>query len=261
MKTTFRDSLERLAPPWLRGPWGQRFLWLFGIQLDVLAESRKQAELARYPGVGHPDALPYIGADRKIVRGFFESEANYARRCLTWLDDHRTRGNAVAMFRQLRGLLHPQAIMIRTVDNSGNWNTWELDSTALVRHRTIDGDGITEWDWDGNTSHWWRFWLILYSPPGGGPWNVRTIGQGLIGQGLIGTDATAEQRDTLRAVVKDWKPEHMKCSHILICFDATAFDPTNDPHGTIGTGDLPEGDYAPRSSNRRDGVAYMLGVS
>lgn len=240
--TTFRDSILRLCPPWLRRQWGERFLYLSGLLADGQAERSMQGIKARFPGLGTPEALTMIGNDRKIVRGFDEPDAAYAARLRSWLDDHRIRGGPVALFRQLRGYLTPTAVKLRTVDDTGNWKTWDAGSTVL--QRTTEA-----WDWDA-FDRWWRFWVFVYTESG--PFTRRVWGSGTWGQGTWGSSATREQIDSLKQIVRDWKPDHAHPVAICLCFDDDAFDPSTHTDFPDGTWDL--------HGNRRGDVAYIEGI-
>jgi hypothetical protein len=239
----FRHIIVNAAPPWLQGYVGSRLLYTCGLILDECAEFVTQGVQARMPGIGTPTALPYVGRDRKIIRGFDEDDDGYAARLPLWLDvdHHKTRGNPYALITQLKGYLAPFECRIRTVDNNGTWFTEEANGT-----RSVDlAEG--NWDWDGSTD-WSRFWVIIY--PAGTPavwsigddvgdptlWGDCTVGNPTY---TVGTTATVNQVQTIRQIVTDWKPAGTVCPNIIIAFDQASFDPTLPPGDPL----LPGGDW------------------
>lgn len=240
----FRDSLPKMIRArWTRGPVASRLLYSIAIQFDAVAEAAITAVAARFPGLtavdsinalgfaanAPADALPYLGRDRRIVRGFAESAAGYAARLLRWLDDWRIAGSALSVLEQIQGYCAPFTPRVRLVTNSGVF--W-----------TLDGDGtfsktLSSWNWDGHPEWWSREFLIIYSDAG--PWAV----EGHYGDGLNpwgdgggwGSTLTPEQAASLREIVATWKGAHSKCAWIILAFDPASFDPAApEPDGHWG---------------------------
>src|SRR4029078_2535863 len=95
--TTFRDSNGRKGSPWTQNKWGRRFKYVAGTMLDAVTDALRAGVKARFPGVGTPEALPYIGNDRQIIRGFAESDASYAKRLSQAFDSWKHAGSAPAV--------------------------------------------------------------------------------------------------------------------------------------------------------------------
>jgi hypothetical protein len=233
----FRDLYRKLVPSWLQDPdEGAPLLYSLGAMADVFVERARLGLLARYPQHAPSDALSLIGRDRRIARGIAETDAAYAARLLTWLDDHRVRGNPFALLRQLRAYCQAD-VRVRTVDARGNWYTIDRDGT---RSFLIDG---AAWNWDdADASRWSRFWVIIYPTAGGEPWSE---GPAWGDPGLVwgdptrtwGTTATPQQVADVRRIVRDWKPAGTRCEHIIIAFDDASFAPDGS------SGDLPDGTW------------------
>lgn len=226
---SFRSSLYAISPPWLRGPVGERLMYGFGVVLDAVAEWAGQGVRARFPGLGPADALPLIGADRQIVRGFAESDASYAARLVRWLDDWRIAGSAPSVLGQLRGYFLASRPRMRTIDDSGNWVTLASDDTLSW----VRGAG---WNWDG-LMRWWRFWAVIY--PSNGPWQTEgTWSDGTTSWGdggTWGTTATPDEVATLRAIVAQWKGAHALPQWVIVAFDDATFTPgASEPDGSWG---------------------------
>lgn len=247
----FRDAHQKLTPSWLRDETeGERLLWSLETLLDASLERVRQSVKARFPEHGPLDALSYHSRDRRIVRGLGELPEVFARRMLSWLDEHRVRGNPFALMRQLRAYCNAE-VRVRVVDRRGNWYTLDRDGTTS--YLLAQGD----WDWDGGAaSRWARFWVIIYPTAAGEPW---TTGSQWGDPGLVwgdptktwGTSATPQQVADVRRIVRDWKPAGTRCEHIIIAFDDDSFQP--------GGVDLPDGTWG-SARNRLDTARYWRGT-
>jgi hypothetical protein len=169
---TYRDIMvDDTVIAWLRSEVGSKFLFAQGIQLDGLAEQFRVAQLQRYPEYCLPDALQYIGRDRRIFRGLSETDESYAERLTQARATWKFAGNAPTLLRQLWALLTPgSTVRIRYVVNGydgtagsgtqfADW--WTIDDTGLSHLRVSP----TNWDWDGDALGYGkqaRFWIIIY---------------------------------------------------------------------------------------------------
>mgnify|MGYP001581068077 CR=1 FL=1 len=259
----YLKSFLSLLPAWLLRGDGGNVAASLGLMLDAFNARARLALLARFPSYA-PDepALAAMGRDRLIRRGINEPAEAYAVRLAAWLDDHRTRGNPFAMLRQLRAYLQAPCV-VRTVDRRGNW--YSIDAAGL-RSSSID---TGNWDWDGTPASpdWSRFWVIIYPVDGTTPWAVSgdwgdaTLwGAGVWGNDdtTIGTTATPDQVNSVRAIVRDWKPAGTTCEWIIVAFDDATFTPAGatDPSGDWGN--WSDGAGAPV---RLDTARYWKGVT
>lgn len=173
--TNFRASIKEIAPPWLQGEQGYRFLYTCGIQLDAISEYLRFGVLQRFPGYCRPEALRHIGADRKILRGFRETDAAYAPRLRSAFPTWKFAGNARTLLGQIAAYFSPNSPKLRYVvngrdrDGSTFADWWTLSGGAYSYHR----QSPTNWDWDSsvagvNTRG--RFWVIVYNAEGFTPW-------------------------------------------------------------------------------------------
>jgi hypothetical protein len=239
----FRDLINDIAPPWLKESVGERVLYPFGLARDLLAEKTRQGVRARMPGFGTPTALPYSGADRRIIRGFQETDDAYALRLRRFLDSWAHAGSPTADLTQLAGFVSPTILTMREVGDSGVWDT--CDDGATVWH-WFRQDGVhpaDNWDWDSlngyPTTRWWRTWFIIYAGSlwakdgtwgSGGKW-----GDG----GAWGSTMTKAQALTIRAIIAQWKGQHSSCQWIILAFDDTWFS----PFAAAGSAKLPDGQW------------------
>lgn len=240
MTTRYRRSLRFLGPSWLmtegEGPFIERSI---GKMMDAFMERTRQGLRARFPSYAPESALAPLGRDRRIIRGIDEPTASYSARLLSWLDDHRVRGNPWKLLEQLRSYCQAD-VRVRTVDQRGNWFTIDRDGTKSY---LLDQGN---WDWDGaaDSPNWARFWVIIYPTSDGQPWEIEdTWGtSGLWGTGahwgdggVWGTTATPGQVGDIRSIVQQWSPIGTRCEWIIIAFDDASFDPASpEPDGTWG---------------------------
>lgn len=255
---THRKLFYRLMPSWLSSGEGEKHQFSLAIVRDAAQERARQAAHARFPEDAPEDALPYMQRDRLIVRGIDEAAAAYATRMLTWLDDHRVRGNPFALMKQLRGYCNCD-VRVRTVDRRGNWFTRERDGTESFAL------AAGNWNWDSLAASpdWARFWVIIYPTvgPPTEPWTATdTWGMGHIwGEAgrTWGTSATSDQVAMVRSIVRTWRPEGTRCECIIIAFDDASFDPAAPE---------PDGDWDlwsvgdPRLKNRLTTARYWAGT-
>ena len=236
----FRVARKWLGPAWLVSNGDSELVgYVVDVVRDAFVERLRHALLVRFPqqdptGTPAPDdALAAIGRDRRITRGLFESSKAYAARLLLWLDTWNTAGNPITLLKQLEAYTGPGPTF-RTVDVRGNWYSLANGVPRILLN-------LANWDWDGDPfalAHWSRFWVIIYP---NGLWEPSaTWGSGGIfgtpGQ-TWGSTATLDEVQSIRAIVRDWKPAGTRCVNIIIAFDTTSFDP-----GTLRDGSgLPDG--------------------
>jgi hypothetical protein len=224
MNATFRDAVYRMSPPRLQTPRAARIVYsMVGLPLDEIIEACDQATKARFPELAPDDALPHIGRDRVIRRGPLEPSLSYRTRLLLWLEAWKGAGVGRALLDQIAGYLTPQKTRIRIWTQTGLIYTREASGVFSM---TRVAAGV--WDWDGLTSLWSRFWLIIDSIDGvpwsrDGTWNDGER-WGDTSKGTWGSTATFDEVQSIRAIVDDWKPAASVCEHIIVSFDVDAFN-------------------------------------
>lgn len=235
MRDQLRHWARRLAPGFLSDENGQKTIFSVLLVADGVLDWAIQGIYARFPAVATATALNAIGRDRRITRGFDESDTSYRRRLIRWLESWRLAGHAYAILNAVAGYLSPHAVPLRIVTNSGVWYTRAADGT-LSHYRASPNN----WDWDGDSDSWSRFWLIMYPPVT--LWDAEdTWGDGTWGDGgTWGSTATEDQVKTVQMLVQRWKPAHARCEWIIEALDDASFDPT-DPPGAP----LPDGTWGP----------------
>lgn len=246
---SLRQIIHKLGPSWLVGDrfsadggeteieTDARVLYAIALVLDALNTRLAMGIAARLPGFGAPpDALPYIGRDRLILRGPDETAEAYESRLVRYLPDHKVRGNPWALMEQLRGYCSPWPVEFRTVDEHGNWRIIAADGT---RSRVL----ADSWNWDNSEleNAWGRFWVVI-CPAGSSPWSAGpALGDPALWGGAlgspgytIGSTATPNDVASVRSVVKAWKRAGVKGLFAIVTFDQDAFKPgsVTNPDGS-----------------------------
>jgi hypothetical protein len=236
-----RDDIQLLGPPWFRRFWGSRLTYTFGLLVDGIRDWARLGVRERFPGVGSPDALRYIGNDRQIIRGAIEGDAGYALRLQTWLQTHQRDGSAEGVMRPVQALFNP--------DSTAAWLVNSAGSAARAWAFILTTDGpivyttgtIAQWNWDGFTRMFVlvsRCWLTLRINATRYP--RRKFGDGhKFGDGTVfGVDMTVAQASSILATVARHKSAGSRYESVIITYSNTWPDPS------AGAGaDYPDGQW------------------
>lgn len=266
----FRTSRNLLGPAWLTSD-GESELVGYSLDIvkDAFVERIQQGAYARLPfqdpnhTVTSPaDALVAHGQTRRVVRGKFDTDAQYAERLLTWLDDSRFRGSAFALLLRLREYVGESPITADSpkfaVYTTRNW--YSLDSSGdPTKHPS------TTWLWDSGASarQWGRFWVVIW-PGTSGLAATQTVAYGDAGawygrEDLLYGASTITESDAaaLKRIVREWKPAGTKCVSLSLDFDVTHWTTlvTSGDHRTWGK--ATSGVYAP---HRLATLTYTEGI-
>lgn len=217
--------------------------YAFGALQDAFIRRLELGLLARFPQhpngkkTAPPDALAALGRDRRVVKGIFDTDDDYAARLITWLDERRTAGNPFTLLRQVAA--YTGGCACRTVDVRGNWYSRDVNGVETAALKTGN------WNWGGPERNaagklrWARFWLIVYPSArlcttGPGAWgDAATAAWGAPDGICWGTDLPLEHSTTLRAIVADWMGPGKTCVNIILAFDPASFNPASpEPDGT-----------------------------
>ncbi len=244
---SLRSLISLLGPKWLtrdvltdasgeQTETDSRVLWPLSLYFDATVDRITAGIKARFPGGGATaDSLMYLGRDRQIVRGPNEPRAAYEVRLQRAIDDWRLAGNAWAVLEQLRAYCTPHLVRVSLVNNHGRWRTIERDGSRTR-------DNTSAWNWDGSTSQWSRYWILIHvttgSPPmpwdrlpqswgSGSTWGVPGV--------TWGSTATPEDVQAIRRIVTTWKHAGSRCVNICICFNDTLGPDATSPPGPDGT--------------------------
>jgi hypothetical protein len=182
----FTEWLQNLPIPWLTaGAVGSKWATATGTVVDTYVGYMKQGIKARMPDFAPTDALPHIGADRKLIQGPNESNASFVARLVDAWGEWSRAGQARGVLEQLAYYTQSNAAI--WVQQNGNAYTLSsmptagTDPTSLVvqtnlstlpetlsssasPYRTIPA-GTPWWFFDSNTDLCNRFAIIYPSWP------------------------------------------------------------------------------------------------
>lgn len=163
------------------------------------------------------DALLYIGRERLIERYPTETDFSYRRRLQIAWPSYQWVGTSQSIENQL----------------------FYAGFEAYARD-------TTQWDWDGASADWSRFWVVITGHPFDA-WHYDEDGYSWDGPQVWDSTATSADVALLRGIVRKWKPAHMRCSHLILVLDEASWI-SAQPDGSWGD-----------PTNRSDGAIYFPG--
>jgi hypothetical protein len=216
LPTQQRDWVKEASPPWLQTGSAEKFVYTLGLMSDLLLEKCNQAQKIRMPGLGDASQLPYLAADRLLVQGPNETNAQFVARLTMAFQAWKRAGSRAAILGQLQAYaanLQPTVaagLPEMTIVGGGFGNdfvsaaTWDTiyngqaQGSPPTHAFTLGaGGGINGgFDWDGQYLPW-RSWLILY---------MHLVSAGLGGTSAQTGAAIGNAGDTGYNVSGVWRP-------------------------------------------------------
>jgi hypothetical protein len=158
MATKYADFMQLIQPAWTRALAGADALHAGkGDTKDSLVERIKDAVIARFPLRAPTDALQWIGAERGISRGAAETDASYALRLQHAWDVWPYAGTAFGVLSALHYAGYDAVLM------QARKYAYSLDS-SLNLVITPYPTATPYWTFDGSTTDWARFMVLLPYP-------------------------------------------------------------------------------------------------
>lgn len=148
---------DTVAPPWLQGTWGRRWLTSLAADKDVLVEQMEQAVLARCPSWCPADALALIGADRQIERQLDDSDDTYRAKLLAAFDTWRWSGTLVGVLNAMVAL----GCTCKYAQTEPITGAYFRDPGDTILAMTARDWGTQTPDGDAPEPRWARFWLFV----------------------------------------------------------------------------------------------------
>jgi hypothetical protein len=228
-----RDAFKLALPWWLSDRLeqgktaGYRYIWSVVSTLDILAEGLLQGIQAGWPGAGTPDALPYIGRTRGVIRGQSDTNDEYAAKLRAWLERAELWGSQQGIAGELRDYLgnHPR---VRVVNRAGHWLTLAQDGNITETDAAFDWDSHSNPERnDPDAPFWSDQWVIIYPTQwavaakwgAGEKWGATTKG--------FGHDVTREEADAVVGLLEEVKSAGSRVRAVIWTSDTALFDPAN----------------------------------
>lgn len=250
----WRDYVAKISAPWMLRTWGERWFGLLALITDTASEGVKLALLTNWllEPTSPDDVLPKIGRERRLQRYPAETPAQHRARLHKAWDTWRLAGSHGNMITQFAAAGWPGVLIFDNVD-------------------------IHEWESPHDTSYISRFWVVMppeahsfttdgiWSDPGtwsdGGLWDSG--------------NATFEQVQTMRGIIRKFKPVDWKCFGIIAVLswdDPTLTQADNfaavdwtKGAGTVVTGDAIAGPepatFGDQITNNSGGISATTYVS
>jgi hypothetical protein len=233
MSVTFGE-LQRLVgriiargPKFLGGRNILTFLESSAAMLDGGLEALNQGVLLAHPLGCDASALPQISRDRRIKIYPTEPEISKRFRLSRWLQLRRQFDTHQGEMRNVQPMFLPATPVLRVVhqDGLGNRATWHtLDASGVY---SVYKKTPSNWNWDGQTTQWSRFWVIVYTDQLGldaaEDWDD---GQDWDGGSLWGGSLTFAQITDIVDGIREAKGAASILWGLILASDPASFDPT-----------------------------------
>jgi hypothetical protein len=242
---SLRGTLGTYLPTWLGNIPGLRnlfsILWTTALLGDALREIAWEGQLAAYPGVGTPSALPLIGVTRGLVQGPAEPNLTFAARLIAWLPTLAQLGSPQGLVLQVQAYLIGQGSLgagvypvVSFVDRAGNMTTANANQTITQSEVSWDWDELG--GWTDNVGHkpanvvdgyWSDGWLIIQDPftHYTGFSDPNWLAAWNSGDQTVDSLCTQEVVTGLQAIVGFWKGVHVYTRCIVWCPNPAAYTP------------------------------------
>lgn len=253
LERSLRAALASIVPTWITNVPGFRnvysYLYVIALLGDCLREMAWEGQLAAYPGVGTPDALPLIGQSRALTQGPSEPDATFVQRCITYRQALVRAGSAIELGAQIQDFLVGLGTLgagvypvLAVIDRNGYTATLNADQSVTISTQSWDWDDFGGYV-DGTGFHpgsevdgWWSDnWIIItdifsthYTSFSDTHWT------GAYGSGDQTLDSLCPQSvvQGLMSLIAPWKGAHMYVRGIIWVPSVSAFFAT--PNGFWG---------------------------
>jgi hypothetical protein len=173
-------------------------------------------------------ALPSLAKDRNITVYPTESVDSQRTRLSQWNQLHKQRGTHQGELRHAAPYFLPSQPVVRIVHQSGDglsatWHSFGTDVFGEPAQYSVLKMSPSNWDYDGRTSAWSRFWVLIYDTgyPSGNPrWSSEastydTAGLAYDGGTSYGGVSSAQAQDIVRLFLT-WKSAHSRLAAVIL---------------------------------------------
>jgi hypothetical protein len=222
---TIQRLVARVGPWFLHSRNLGRFLQAFAVVYDNSITDLQQGLALSHPLRCDPSAFPTLSIDRTIRLYPSEPESSKRERLANWLQIHRRRGTHLGELLHSQPYFAPDHPVMRIVhqDGAGDSATWWSIAAdgSLSEYKAEPSN----WDYDGQTSKYSRFWVILYVPAS--LINLVSYDDGTLYDGGAVYDGVMTQiaRD-ITAMILESKSAHSQLQAYILATDPASFDPT-----------------------------------
>ncbi|HMI84875.1 MAG TPA: hypothetical protein VK550_12330 [Polyangiaceae bacterium] len=254
---TIQRLTARVGPWFLHSRNIGRFMQAFAVVYDNAITALQQGLALAHPLRSDPSAFPVLSVDRTIRLYPSEPESSKRERLANWLQIHRRRGTHLGELLHSQPYFAPEHPVMRIVhqDGAGASATWWSIAAdgSLSEYKAVPSN----WDYDGQTYKWSRFWVILYMPPS---FALARYDDGTLYDGGAVYDGISGQiAHDIAAMILESKAGHSRLQAYILATDPASFDPTStavvNPDGSTT---LPVGNWGTSMSGPPDSVYTRL---
>jgi hypothetical protein len=226
---TIQRLIAEVGPYFLHNKNIGTFLQSVAMVWDEQIQSLEMGLALGQPLQCHADALPTLSYDRGLRFYPGESEQSKRQRLSIWLQLHHQRATHAGEMRHEQPYFLPDTPVMRIVHQNGDgtvatWHTLDADGVYTVQHINP-----SNWNYDGATAKWWRFWVIVYPPS-------RFLTEPHYGDGchygdgtLYSGGATHDIAADLVNMILEWQSKHANLWGYIFATDPDSFLPDATP--------------------------------
>lgn len=210
----FREWALENSPSWLRTGAGAKVVYLFHVLYDAIADGYRSASEHAIAGRGDADSLSYLASDRRLVRGVFESEVDFAKDVSRAWETSKRAGSTGELARKVCRVFYngvPLRVTVwRVADTFGAGSKHEV--TDPYSEATVVKGGPLQLRWDNNLDNWCRLIISvdMSTFPGGAEAKELDDGHELGDGTTIGTTLTDSQISQLQSETRKALAEHSR---------------------------------------------------
>ena len=190
-----------VAPPWLKGPNGQRWLRGIGQSLDANVDRCRQAIKASFPALAPSDALPVLGDEISMPRGMVETEDAYRARLAAAWTIWPFAGTAFGLLMSMYYAGYQHAV-VQT--QGGKQYQLAPELTGDPAHDLVVSQMATPVHLGGTPAELWSDFAVFIAKPWPSWWGAGAPADG------------SNDQKSLAALIKTWKAAHTRCVQLKV---------------------------------------------
>lgn len=222
---TIQRLTARVGPWFLHSRNIGRFMQAFAIVYDTAITALQQGLALSHPLRCDPSAFPVLSLDRTIRLYPSEPESSKRTRLANWLQIHRQRATHLGELLHSQPYFAPEHPVMRIVhqDGAGLSATWWSIAAdgSLSEHKAVPSN----WDYDGQTYKYSRFWVILYVPTS--IFSLARYDDGrYYDSGFVYDGMMTQIALDISQMILEAKAAHSQLQAYILATDPASFDPT-----------------------------------
>lgn len=133
----FRERIKTQLVSWLVNTNNYRIMYSCARLLDILMEQSLYGVKHRWPNYVDGESLPYLGRDRRLTRGVFETDEGYAIRLRDFINLNKRKGSVEELIRQIANFFgEVQWNCVMTIYGDGERLSMQSGDSTIYRDTT-----------------------------------------------------------------------------------------------------------------------------